>query len=116
MLSLSSALQPRTSILPEGGRDFLRRRMMEIVGVATAGFGLMLMMALFTYSPGDPSLNHATARAPNNLLGLPGAYTPTCSNEQCPGFERLYAAFAAEGAADMVRQMVGDEVPLAWCG
>jgi PTS hybrid protein len=22
----------------------------------------------------------------------------------------------AEGAADMVRQMVGDEVPLAWCG
>jgi S-DNA-T family DNA segregation ATPase FtsK/SpoIIIE len=74
MLSLSSALQPRTSILPEGGRDFLRRRMMEIVGVATAGFGLALMMALFTYSPGDPSLNHATARAPNNLLGLPGAY------------------------------------------
>ncbi|MCC8431951.1 DNA translocase FtsK 4TM domain-containing protein [Reyranella aquatilis] len=74
MLSVSSALQPRTSILPEGGRDFLRRRMMEIVGVATAGFGLMLMMALFTYSPGDPSLNHATARAPNNLLGLPGAY------------------------------------------
>ena len=74
MLSVSSALQPKTSILPEGGRDFLRRRMMEIVGVATAGFGLMLMMALFTYSPGDPSLNHATARAPNNLLGLPGAY------------------------------------------
>ncbi|ODT99164.1 MAG: hypothetical protein ABS83_02875 [Rhodospirillales bacterium SCN 65-16] len=74
MLSLSSALQPRTSILPEGGRDFLRRRMMEIVGVATAAFGLALMIALFTYSPGDPSLNHATARAPNNLLGLPGAY------------------------------------------
>ena len=74
MLSVSSALQPRTSILPEGGRDFLRRRMMEIVGVATAGFGLALMMALFTYNPGDPSLNHATARAPNNLLGLPGAY------------------------------------------
>jgi len=74
MLSVSSALQPRTSILPEGGRDFLRRRMMEIVGIAMAGFGLMLMMALFTYSPGDPSLNHATARAPNNLLGLPGAY------------------------------------------
>jgi len=74
MLSVSSALQPKTSILPEGGRDFLRRRMMEIVGVATAGFGLALMMALFTFSPGDPSLNHATARAPINLLGMPGAY------------------------------------------
>ena len=47
MLSVSSALQPKTSILPEGGRDFLRRRLMEIVGVATAGFGLVLMMALF---------------------------------------------------------------------
>ncbi len=74
MLSVSSALQPKTSILPEGGRDFLRRRMMEIVGIATAGFGLALLMALFTYSPGDPSLNHATARSPVNLLGLPGAY------------------------------------------
>jgi DNA segregation ATPase FtsK/SpoIIIE, S-DNA-T family len=74
MLSISSAMQRKTSILPEGGRDFLRRRMMEVVGIATAGFGVMLMMALFTYSPGDPSLNHATARAPNNLLGLPGAY------------------------------------------
>jgi S-DNA-T family DNA segregation ATPase FtsK/SpoIIIE len=74
MLSVSSALQPKTSILPEGGRDFLRRRMMEVVGVATAGIGLMLLMALFTYSPGDPSLNHATARPPVNLLGLPGAY------------------------------------------
>ncbi len=74
MLSVSSALQPKTSILPEGGRDFLRRRMMEIVGVATAAFGLALMMALFTYSPGDPSLNHATAQVPSNLLGLPGAY------------------------------------------
>ena len=74
MLSVSSALQPKTSILPEGGRDFLRRRMMEIVGIATAGFGLMLLMALFTYSPADPSLNHATARPPVNLLGMPGAY------------------------------------------
>jgi dihydroxyacetone kinase phosphotransfer subunit len=27
-----------------------------------------------------------------------------------------HSALVAEGAADMVRQMVGDEVPLAWCG
>jgi DNA segregation ATPase FtsK/SpoIIIE, S-DNA-T family len=32
------------------------------------------LMALFTYSPADPSLNHATGRAPHNLLGMPGAY------------------------------------------
>lgn len=27
-----------------------------------------------------------------------------------------HSRLVAEGAADMVRQMVGDEVPLAWCG
>ena len=27
-----------------------------------------------------------------------------------------HSPMVAEGAADMVRQMVGDEVPLAWCG
>jgi dihydroxyacetone kinase phosphotransfer subunit len=27
-----------------------------------------------------------------------------------------HSPLVAEGAADMVRQMVGDEVPLAWCG
>ncbi len=35
------------------------------------------------------------------LFGLPGAYTPTCSNEQCPGFERLHDDFAAAGVADI---------------
>lgn len=27
-----------------------------------------------------------------------------------------HSALVAQGAADMVRQMVGDRVPLAWCG
>ncbi len=27
-----------------------------------------------------------------------------------------HSALVAQGAADMVRQMVGDQVPLAWCG
>jgi phosphoenolpyruvate---glycerone phosphotransferase subunit DhaM len=27
-----------------------------------------------------------------------------------------HSPLVAEGAADMVRQMVGDEVPLGWCG
>jgi S-DNA-T family DNA segregation ATPase FtsK/SpoIIIE len=64
----------KTTILPEGGRDFLRRRLMELVGVAISAVGVALLMAIFTFSTADPSLNHATGNAPNNLLGLPGAY------------------------------------------
>jgi S-DNA-T family DNA segregation ATPase FtsK/SpoIIIE len=48
--------------------------MMELVGAAVAGLGVVLLLALFTYSPGDPSLNHATGRAPHNLVGVAGAY------------------------------------------
>ena len=31
------------------------------------------------------------------VFSLPGAFTPTCSNEQLPGFERLHDQFKAAG-------------------
>ena len=74
IMGITSAMQHKITILPEGGRDFLRRRMMEMVGIVIAGLGVMLLMAIFTFSNADPSLNHATGVAPNNLLGVPGAY------------------------------------------
>ena len=74
MIGVTSAMSRKTAILPEGGRDFLRRRMMELVGAGVAASGVLLLLALFTYSPGDPSLNHATGRAPHNLVGVTGAY------------------------------------------
>ena len=74
MIGATSAMPRKTAILPEGGRDFLRRRMMELVGVGVAAAGVVLLLALFTYSPGDPSLNHATGRAAHNLVGITGAY------------------------------------------
>ncbi|MDQ6976553.1 MAG: DNA translocase FtsK 4TM domain-containing protein [Ghiorsea sp.] len=35
---------------------------------------VMLGLALFSYQPADPSLNHATDNVPVNMLGLAGAY------------------------------------------
>src|SRR5256885_3421027 len=74
MAMLGIAGTHKTTILPEGGRDFLRRRMMELLGVGVAVAGVLLLMSIFTFSNADPSLNHATGTPPNNLMGLPGAY------------------------------------------
>jgi S-DNA-T family DNA segregation ATPase FtsK/SpoIIIE len=73
-MGITSAMQHKITLLPEGGRDFLRRRMMELAGIGLAASGVLLLMAIFTFSNADPSLNHATGTPPNNLLGLPGAY------------------------------------------
>src|SRR5436190_20143523 len=74
LANLGVAGSHRTTILPEGGRDFLRRRLMELVGVGCAALGMALLMAVFTFNGSDPSLNHATGTPPTNLMGLPGAY------------------------------------------
>ena len=74
MMGATSAAPRKMAILPEGGRDFLRRRMMEMVGAAIAVLGVLLLMSIFTFNTADPSLNHATGNAPANVMGLPGAY------------------------------------------
>ncbi len=75
MAILGIAGSPKTTtILPEGGRDFLRRRLMELVGTSICAVGVLLLMAVFTFNTNDPSLNHATGNSPSNVLGLPGAY------------------------------------------
>ncbi|QMW21805.1 FtsK/SpoIIIE family DNA translocase [Sandaracinobacteroides saxicola] len=43
-----------------------------VVGLLALGFGILL--ALVSYDPGDPSLNHVTERAAVNWLGRPGAF------------------------------------------
>jgi peroxiredoxin len=42
------------------------------------------------------------------VFSLPGAFTPTCSNEQCPAFERLYDEFIAAGVDDVICITVND--------
>lgn len=42
------------------------------------------------------------------LFSLPGAFTPTCSTEQCPAFEREYEALRAAGADEVYCLSVND--------
>lgn len=42
------------------------------------------------------------------IFSLPGAFTPTCSNEQCPAFERLYDDFRKAGVDDVYCIAVND--------
>ena len=42
------------------------------------------------------------------VFSLPGAFTPTCSNEQCPAFERMYDEFKAHGVDEVYCVSVND--------
>ena len=60
-------------ILPEQISAFLRRQMIELSGLLLIALALVIALILLSYSPADPSFDHATAAPPENLLGRPGA-------------------------------------------
>ncbi|HSM18913.1 MAG TPA: DNA translocase FtsK 4TM domain-containing protein, partial [Hyphomicrobiales bacterium] len=62
-------------IVPEPLRRLVRRWAVELAGTVMILAGLALALALATWSVQDPSFNHASGRAPENLLGYPGAVT-----------------------------------------
>src|SRR5258708_204935 len=59
--------------MPASMREFPKRRMAEIVGLAALAGVASLTLALLTWTVSDPSLNHATNARAHNLLGSPGA-------------------------------------------
>ncbi|ADR52266.1 hypothetical protein CKC_02585 [Candidatus Liberibacter solanacearum CLso-ZC1] len=49
------------------------------------------------------------------LCALPGAFTPTCSNSQLPGFEKIYDDLISEGIEDVYCLSVNDSFVMnAW--
>ncbi len=75
MSKVVAEMPPRGGdFLPRTLRLFLRKRLVEAGGLALVSAGLLLAVALLSYAPQDPTLNNATAAAPRNMLGLPGAY------------------------------------------
>ncbi len=62
------------AVLPEGAGEYIKRRLSEAGGLGLIFLAALLLGALVTYDPADPSFNHATAAVPGNLLGLPGSH------------------------------------------
>ena len=49
------------------------------------------------------------------LFSLPGAFTPTCSSEQLPAYEKMYEQFKAEGVDEVYCVSVNDAFVMnAW--
>ncbi len=63
--------------LPDSLREFPKRRVAEVVGMALLAAAAAGTVALLSWSAGDPSLNHATSTPPHNWLGRPARSRPT---------------------------------------
>jgi S-DNA-T family DNA segregation ATPase FtsK/SpoIIIE len=66
------------NFMPDRAEEFVRRRLAELSGLAQIALALVLVGALATFDPRDPSWNNARpaplAHGVHNLLGLLGAY------------------------------------------
>jgi S-DNA-T family DNA segregation ATPase FtsK/SpoIIIE len=74
-LSVKSRKNNKTPLLPADMQAFLAQRLTDLGGIALAGSGLCLFLALASYNPKDPSFNTAAVGAAQNIFGTPGSYT-----------------------------------------
>ncbi len=70
---MAGTARARMGFAPPELKQFLRRRLQEIVGLLVVALSVLALAALASQNPADPSWNVATATPATNLLGLPGA-------------------------------------------
>ncbi len=73
-MALNHSIETDESTIPAALRRFLRMRMFELIGFLVFSIVVVIALALASWSPADPSFNHATSGKPLNWLGFPGAY------------------------------------------
>ena len=73
-MTQTSNIHGKAPILPRGLADIVWRRVVEAAGLGLLIVAIGFALSLLSYTPEDPNFNHATAKAPENLLGLPGAH------------------------------------------
>jgi S-DNA-T family DNA segregation ATPase FtsK/SpoIIIE len=62
------------AVLPAGAAEFFKQRATEAAGLGLLAGAALLLAALATFNPADPSLNHATDSIASNVLGERGSY------------------------------------------
>ena len=97
--------------LPASVAAFLRRRMVELGGAALFIFGLASLLAFFSFSSTDPSLNKAVDGTVSNLMGIWGAIGADI------GLQSMGIAASLPGIAMLVwgwRVVTKRPIPRAW--
>jgi DNA segregation ATPase FtsK/SpoIIIE, S-DNA-T family len=74
LMALHHSMETDESTIPAALKRFLRRRAFELAGIALLTLIIAAALAVASWSPTDPSFNHATASKPHNWLGYPGAF------------------------------------------
>ncbi len=69
---IHSHAEPRRFVSPTL-RALAGRRLSEMFGLVLCLLGILLLLALATYNPRDPSFDTATSLVPTNIAGAPGA-------------------------------------------
>ena len=69
-----STASGRAAFLPAPVTAFLRRRLAELIALGLVALAVLLVLAVASHAPGDPSFNNAAPGPAANLTGLPGAY------------------------------------------
>src|SRR5690348_3273454 len=72
MAARATTMGGRT-LLPEGAHTFFKRRLSEAGGFFLIAVAMLFVLALVSYDPRDPSVNHAVDGPVGNLLGPTGA-------------------------------------------
>jgi DNA segregation ATPase FtsK/SpoIIIE, S-DNA-T family len=73
-MALNHSIETDESTIPAALRRFVKKRVFELAGLSILVLVIALGLALASWSPADPSFNHATAEKPHNWLSYPGAY------------------------------------------
>ncbi len=72
-MALNHSIDTDEGTIPAALRRFVRRRIYELSGLILFALIVLAALALASWSPADPSYNHATGGKPLNWLGYPGA-------------------------------------------